>query len=49
MSFLFSINAAFLIAVLAGWTFVEFFLRMSPVTMPVLFFGLLTCILLEKK
>lgn len=31
-----------------GWDFVEFFLQMAPITMPVLFFGLLTCILLEK-
>jgi NhaB family Na+:H+ antiporter len=31
-----------------GWNFVEFFLHMAPVTMPVLFFGLLTCIFLEK-
>ena len=32
----------------AGWQFIEFFLRMSPVTIPVLFTGLLTVILLEK-
>lgn len=31
-----------------GWDFVEFFLQMAPITMPVLIFGLLTCILLEK-
>ncbi|MEZ5528948.1 MAG: sodium/proton antiporter NhaB [Porticoccaceae bacterium] len=37
-----------LIAEKAGWTFVHFFLVMAPVTMPVLFFGLLTCLLLEK-
>lgn len=36
-----------LIADKAGWDFVEFFLRMAPVTMPVFVFGLLTCILLE--
>ena len=30
-----------------GWDFVEFFLRMAPITIPVLFFGLLTTILLE--
>ena len=37
-----------LIAERAGWTFIEFFLRMAPVTMPVLVFGLGTCVLLEK-
>lgn len=37
-----------LIAEKAGWTFIEFFLVMAPVTMPVLFCGLLTCVLLEK-
>ncbi|MBL4639171.1 MAG: sodium/proton antiporter NhaB [Kordiimonadaceae bacterium] len=31
----------------AGWEFVEFFLRMSPVTIPVFFTGLLTCLVLE--
>jgi len=36
-----------LIAEKAGWEFVEFFLRMAPVTMPVLVAGLLTCIFLE--
>ncbi|MEM7080596.1 MAG: sodium/proton antiporter NhaB [Pseudomonadota bacterium] len=37
-----------LIADRLGWEFVEFFLKMSPVTMPVLVMGLLTCVLLEK-
>ena len=37
-----------LIAERAGWTFMEFFFRMAPVTMPVLVCGLITCILLEK-
>ncbi len=37
-----------LIAERAGWHFIEFFLRMAPVTMPVLVFGLITCVLLEK-
>ncbi len=37
-----------LIAERAGWDFIEFFLRMAPITMPVLFFGLTTCVLLEK-
>ncbi len=37
-----------LIAERAGWHFIEFFMRMSPVTMPVLVCGLITCILLEK-
>lgn len=32
----------------AGWDFVEFAIRMSPVTVPVLIAGLLTCALLEK-
>lgn len=30
-----------------GWDFIEFFLQMAPVTIPVLFAGLLTTILLE--
>ena len=37
-----------LIAERAGWTFIEFFVRMAPVTMPLLFFGLVTCVVLEK-
>lgn len=37
-----------LISEKVGWNFVEFFLVMAPVTMPVLACGLLTCILLEK-
>jgi NhaB family Na+:H+ antiporter len=37
-----------LIAERAGWDFIEFFLRMAPITMPVLVFGLATCVLLEK-
>ena len=37
-----------LIAERAGWDFIEFFLRMAPVTMPVLVIGLATCVLLEK-
>ena len=37
-----------LIAERAGWNFIEFFLRMAPVTMPVLVFGLATSVLLEK-
>ena len=32
----------------ANWDFIEFFWRMSPVTIPVLFAGLMTCALLEK-
>lgn len=36
-----------LIAEKAGWEFTEFFLRMAPVTMPVLLAGLITCVLLE--
>jgi len=37
-----------LIAEKAGWDFIEFFVLMSPITMPVLVAGLLTCALLEK-
>ncbi|MBU2979760.1 sodium/proton antiporter NhaB [Alteromonas sp. C1M14] len=37
-----------IIADKAGWDFVEFFIRMSPVTIPVFIFGLLTTIFLEK-
>ncbi len=32
----------------AGWSFVEFFVKMAPITLPVLVMGLLTCIVLEK-
>ncbi|MEO8327216.1 MAG: sodium/proton antiporter NhaB [Nitrospirota bacterium] len=32
----------------AGWNFIEFFLRMSPVTIPVLIVGFLTCVLVER-
>lgn len=32
----------------AGWDFLEFAIRMSPVTIPVFFAGMLTCFLLEK-
>jgi len=37
-----------LIATVAGWEFVEFFLRMAPVSLPVLAAGLVTCVLLER-
>ena len=37
-----------LIATIAGWEFTEFFLRMAPITMPVFFAGIITCILIEK-
>ncbi|NRP36092.1 Na(+)/H(+) antiporter NhaB [Marinobacterium sp. xm-d-579] len=37
-----------LIAQKAEWTFVEFFVRMAPITMPVLAVGLLTVVVLEK-
>jgi NhaB family Na+:H+ antiporter len=36
-----------LIATVAEWDFIEFFLMMAPVTMPVLVSGLLTCLALE--
>jgi NhaB family Na+:H+ antiporter len=32
----------------AGWDFVEFFIRMAPVTMPVLAVGLLTCVVVQR-
>ena len=32
----------------AGWDFMEFFLQMAPITMPILFTGLVTCVMLEK-
>ncbi|MCK5574312.1 MAG: hypothetical protein KAI28_00790, partial [Sphingomonadales bacterium] len=36
------------IAKQAGWSFIEFFIRMSPITIPVFFTGLLTVVVLEK-
>jgi len=36
-----------IIGKVAGWEFVEFFIRMAPVTLPVLVVGLVTCLLLE--
>jgi len=36
------------IAERAGWSFIEFAIRMSPITIPVLIFGLLTTVFLEK-
>ncbi|GHE77952.1 sodium/proton antiporter NhaB [Thalassotalea profundi] len=32
----------------AGWDFIEFAIRMSPVTVPVFISGILTCVFLEK-
>ena len=32
----------------AGWEFGEFFFRMLPVSLPVLVFGLITCVLVER-
>ncbi|MDK9356637.1 Na(+)/H(+) antiporter NhaB [Lelliottia sp. V106_10] len=37
-----------IIAKAAGWNFTEFFLRIAPVSVPVFFCGLMTCVLLEK-
>ena len=37
-----------LIAKVMGWEFVEFFLKMAHISMPVLVVGLITCALLEK-
>ena len=36
------------IAEAAGWDFIEFFMRMAPVSMPTLAAGLVCCLLLEK-
>lgn len=36
------------IAERAGWSFIEFAIRMSPITIPVLIAGLITTVLLEK-
>ena len=36
-----------LIAEIAEWNFVEFFMRMAPITMPTLAAGLITCLFLE--
>jgi NhaB family Na+:H+ antiporter len=36
-----------LIAKIMGWNFVEFFVWMAPISMPVLAVGLITCIMLE--
>lgn len=32
----------------ANWQFIEFFFRMSPVTIPVLASGFITCVAIEK-
>ncbi len=37
-----------LISGIMGWEFVEFFLRMLPITLPVFFVGLITCFMVEK-
>jgi NhaB family Na+:H+ antiporter len=37
-----------LIGEVAGWQFIEFFLRVAPVSMPVFVVGLLTCAVVEK-
>jgi NhaB family Na+:H+ antiporter len=37
-----------LIGHVAGWQFIEFFVRMAPVSMPVLAVGLLTCVAVER-
>lgn len=37
-----------LISKIANWEFVEFFVRMAPISMPVLFVGLATCIAVER-
>jgi Na+:H+ antiporter, NhaB family len=38
-----------LIGTVAGWQFGEFFVRMAPVSLPVLAVGLTTCVLLEQS
>ena len=37
-----------LISEQTGWEFIEFFIRMSPVTLPVFVVGTVTCIILDK-
>ena len=37
-----------LIATKADWTFYEFFIKMAPITMPVLLAGLVTCLFVER-
>ena len=37
-----------LIGEIVGWEFGEFFVRMAPVSLPVLVIGLLTCVIVEK-
>ena len=37
-----------LIAGVVGWSFVEFFIAMAPITMPVLVAGICTCFIIEK-
>ena len=37
-----------LIGTLAGWNFREFFVRMAPVSLPVVAAGLVTCVLVER-
>jgi NhaB family Na+:H+ antiporter len=37
-----------LIGQVAGWDFIEFFIRMAPVSMPVFIVGMLTCLAVEK-
>ncbi|TQI80775.1 sodium/proton antiporter (NhaB family) [Serratia fonticola] len=37
-----------IIAKTAGWGFIEFFLRMSPITLPVFVCGLLVCLMVER-
>jgi NhaB family Na+:H+ antiporter len=37
-----------LIGEVAGWEFMEFFVRVAPVSLPVFAVGLLTCVLVEK-
>ncbi|KGK41454.1 sodium/proton antiporter, partial [Nitrincola sp. A-D6] len=37
-----------LIAKMAGWDFAEFFIKMAPISIPVLIAGFITCVLLEK-
>ncbi|BDH45512.1 Na(+)/H(+) antiporter NhaB [Salmonella enterica subsp. enterica serovar Choleraesuis] len=38
-----------IIAKAADWHFLDFFLRMGPVTVPVFFCGIITCVLLERS
>ena len=37
-----------LIANVAGWEFIEFMIKMAPITVPVFIAGMITCFAIEK-